>query len=88
MNDEDCLNCLENIAECKCGDTEGYSSEGAVCPYCGHIDLASESEAIFTMKAMIQMIAQAAAKNMIWIYLFPIHGQQKGKGKHNAYIYL
>ena len=41
---EICNNCRENIAECECGETEGYSNEGAICPYCGYTDLASESE--------------------------------------------
>ncbi|MCK5604493.1 hypothetical protein KAR91_21565 [Candidatus Pacearchaeota archaeon] len=41
---EVCDNCLDNIAECECEETQGYSTEGAVCPYCGYTDLASDSE--------------------------------------------
>lgn len=42
--DEKCFNCGDDMKNCHCGDTEGYSSDGAVCPYCGHIDPADESE--------------------------------------------
>jgi anaerobic ribonucleoside-triphosphate reductase len=39
-----CYTCNEHIHKCDCGETEGFSEEGAVCPYCGWVDLASESE--------------------------------------------
>ena len=34
--DSQCFNCMESIVECKCGETEGYSNDSAICPYCGH----------------------------------------------------
>ena len=43
MNDNACFNCQADMTDCECGDTEGYSSNGAVCPYCGHTDLACDS---------------------------------------------
>lgn len=36
MREEECTNCDDPITECECGDTEGYSSDGAICPYCGN----------------------------------------------------
>ena len=34
-HDSSCFNCSEFLADCRCGEAEGYSSGGAVCPYCG-----------------------------------------------------
>lgn len=44
IKDDQCFNCLELITKCNCGETEGYSSNGSVCPYCGETDLADQSE--------------------------------------------
>ena len=44
MGDSDCWTCGVEMKLCECGETEGYSSEGAVCPYCGDIDKGDESE--------------------------------------------
>lgn len=33
---EDCFMCDKPLPECKCGETQGYSNCGPVCPYCGH----------------------------------------------------
>ena len=41
---EICCNCMDDIGECECEETQGYSTEGSICPYCGYADLASESE--------------------------------------------
>jgi hypothetical protein len=35
---ESCFNCESLIESCDCGSTEGYSSKGPVCPYCGYVE--------------------------------------------------
>lgn len=39
-----CNNCGTSIESCTCGGTEGYSDDGAICPYCGYLNTASDSE--------------------------------------------
>ena len=44
MSDENCWNCMEEMELCECGETEGYSKDGAVCQYCGHLCDPSDSD--------------------------------------------
>ena len=34
--DYQCVNCNKELINCHCGETQGYSNHGAICPYCGH----------------------------------------------------
>jgi len=36
-HDSSCFRCDELLKECRCGEAEGYSSDGAICPYCGEL---------------------------------------------------
>lgn len=41
----DCFNCGDEITACQCGDTETYENqEGPVCPYCGTLAHACDSD--------------------------------------------
>lgn len=42
--EEVCFNCGVPIPDCDCGDTETRDdSQGPICPYCGHLNRASDS---------------------------------------------
>ena len=35
--DNTCMNCIDDLQHCECGNTQSYSSDGAVCPHCGEL---------------------------------------------------
>lgn len=42
-----CERCNQFLSKCKCGHTYTYDhSEGAICPYCGHMNEAIESDGL------------------------------------------
>jgi len=41
---DQCLNCVDHVKNCTCGNTEGYSKTGAICPYCGYLNRADNDE--------------------------------------------
>lgn len=44
ITDSDCFNCDKPLSGCQCGESEGYSSGGAVCPYCGYLNDPGDSD--------------------------------------------
>lgn len=36
MGDESCFNCQYMLEHCHCGNTQSYSDDAPVCPYCGY----------------------------------------------------
>lgn len=35
--EQECFNCDVELLKCECGDTETFSEEGVVCPFCGFL---------------------------------------------------
>lgn len=62
MEDNLCSSCRAEMKKCVCEDTEGYSSNGAVCPYCGDVDLASESEGHLYNEGMTENECSSCSK--------------------------
>jgi len=45
--DQTCFNCNDLLSKCSCGATETYDvGEGAICPYCGNMNRACDSDGI------------------------------------------
>ncbi len=43
----DCMNCHEEITECKCDSPRTFSDrEGPECPYCGEVSRACDSDGL------------------------------------------
>ena len=57
-----CFNCDDSIAKCICGDTEGYETIGALCPWCGHLNLAENSDGLLYDEKVCDYICEECDK--------------------------
>jgi len=63
MPDNDCFNCDAPLAECACGDSEGYSQDALVCPYCGELNAPADSDGQAYSESMEEYMCGACGKD-------------------------
>lgn len=61
--DTTCFNCGDELAECQCGNTKTYDNrEGPICPFCGHLNKASDSDGLLYNEGLDDYECDACGK--------------------------